>query len=342
MLWSCSKSFRPGGMSCFRSNKPSCSSSTYRTATAASLPVPRCAGLPKEIARAETEANGKAKAAAVAAASSRCRTESGRPKILREHSNSDSRSDFSDDSMFDDDNRSRSTDAVSSHPRHGRRPHEERPFLEHRATHFGIVPNAPIRRHRGQEDANYLDSPRMIPAALQGLGVNPGVVIKITPRGVGKKKLMGYTFVVKGKCTTCSRVFSNPQDFYEHLDDYVLRVVAQQGFSVPVNTKPFEEDEKKQLRAARTCQVRGQGSNLPASSVPKLDADMPSPQLLAPLLLSRLDRSYALAGICDKQMLNVLWLLLVAISGWLSCLVHNEKLKHHMRVVHHLSNLGSA
>src|SRR3569833_4608346 len=79
----------------------------------------------------------------------------------------------------------------------------------------------------------------MIPAALLGLGGNPGVVIKITPRGVGKKKLMGYTFVVKGKCTTCSRVFSNPQDFYEHLDDYVLRVVAQQGFSVPINSLLF-------------------------------------------------------------------------------------------------------
>ena len=38
-----------------------------------------------------------------------------------------------------------------------------------------------------------------------------------------------------GKCSTCSANFKNPQDFYEHLDDCVLRVVQQEEPSEVIN-----------------------------------------------------------------------------------------------------------
>ncbi len=41
------------------------------------------------------------------------------------------------------------------------------------------------------------------------------------------KKLSCHAPDATGKCSTCSGAFSNAQDFYEHLDDCVLRVVQQ-------------------------------------------------------------------------------------------------------------------
>lgn len=38
-------------------------------------------------------------------------------------------------------------------------------------------------------------------------------------------------------CSTCNNVFANPQDFYEHLDDCVLRVVQQADPSEAINQK---------------------------------------------------------------------------------------------------------
>lgn len=44
-----------------------------------------------------------------------------------------------------------------------------------------------------------------------------------------------------GKCSTCSLTFSNPQDFYEHLDDCVLRVVQQEEPSEAINQQRLAE-----------------------------------------------------------------------------------------------------
>ena len=40
---------------------------------------------------------------------------------------------------------------------------------------------------------------------------------------------------VSGKCSTCSATFGNAQDFYEHLDDCVLRIVQQEEPSEAIN-----------------------------------------------------------------------------------------------------------
>ena len=44
-----------------------------------------------------------------------------------------------------------------------------------------------------------------------------------------------------GKCSTCSAMFNNAQDFYEHLDDCVLRVVQQEEPSEAINEQRLAE-----------------------------------------------------------------------------------------------------
>ena len=59
----------------------------------------------------------------------------------------------------------------------------------------------------------------------------------------GNKKLTGYAPDATGKCSTCSQTFSNAQDFYEHLDDCVLRIVQQEDPAEAINAKRLAEVE---------------------------------------------------------------------------------------------------
>jgi hypothetical protein len=60
------------------------------------------------------------------------------------------------------------------------------------------------------------------------------------------KKLSGYPPDATGKCSTCSGTFSNAQDFYEHLDDCVLRIVQQEEPSEAINAARLAEVEQDQ------------------------------------------------------------------------------------------------
>ncbi|KAJ9500536.1 hypothetical protein H2202_003752 [Exophiala xenobiotica] len=51
------------------------------------------------------------------------------------------------------------------------------------------------------------------------------------------RKLSSYCQDATGKCSTCSATFTNAQDFYEHLDDCVLRVVQQEEPSEAINAQ---------------------------------------------------------------------------------------------------------
>lgn len=57
---------------------------------------------------------------------------------------------------------------------------------------------------------------------------------KRSPTG-SNKKASTYCQDATGKCSTCSSTFNNAQDFYEHLDDCVLRVVQQEEPSEAIN-----------------------------------------------------------------------------------------------------------
>lgn len=55
------------------------------------------------------------------------------------------------------------------------------------------------------------------------------------------KSLSAYGDDATGKCSTCAATFANPQDFYEHLDDCVLRVVQQEEPSESINQQRLAE-----------------------------------------------------------------------------------------------------
>lgn len=59
----------------------------------------------------------------------------------------------------------------------------------------------------------------------------------------GAKKPTGYAPDATGKCSTCSATFSNAQDFYEHLDDCVLRIVQQEDPAEAINIQRLAEVE---------------------------------------------------------------------------------------------------
>ncbi|KAG9236735.1 hypothetical protein BJ875DRAFT_371416 [Amylocarpus encephaloides] len=58
------------------------------------------------------------------------------------------------------------------------------------------------------------------------------------------RKLSGYAPDATGKCSTCSATFTNAQDFYEHLDDCVLRIVQQEEPSEAINAARLAEVEQ--------------------------------------------------------------------------------------------------
>lgn len=66
---------------------------------------------------------------------------------------------------------------------------------------------------------------------------------KVTTGMSAGKKLIGYAPDATGKCSTCSQTFSNAQDFYEHLDDCVLRIVQQEDPAEAINAKRLAEVE---------------------------------------------------------------------------------------------------
>ncbi|KAK4148237.1 uncharacterized protein C8A04DRAFT_8537 [Dichotomopilus funicola] len=59
----------------------------------------------------------------------------------------------------------------------------------------------------------------------------------------GSAKLTGYAPDATGKCSTCSQTFGNAQDFYEHLDDCVLRIVQQEDPAEAINAQRLAEVE---------------------------------------------------------------------------------------------------
>ncbi|KAJ1329202.1 general transcription factor IIIA [Microdochium nivale] len=79
--------------------------------------------------------------------------------------------------------------------------------------------------------------------AVHGVEQTPPNSRKKSSASGAIKKLPGYAADATGKCSTCSATFSNAQDFYEHLDDCVLRIVVQEDPSEAINAKRLGEVE---------------------------------------------------------------------------------------------------
>ncbi|KAJ5974373.1 hypothetical protein N7481_011583 [Penicillium waksmanii] len=76
--------------------------------------------------------------------------------------------------------------------------------------------------------------------SVHGVEQTPPNCRKRSPNGSSKKGT-NYSPDATGKCSTCSVLFSNAQEFYEHLDDCVLRVVQQEEPSEAINQQRLAE-----------------------------------------------------------------------------------------------------
>ncbi|KAF7531177.1 hypothetical protein G7054_g9126 [Neopestalotiopsis clavispora] len=79
--------------------------------------------------------------------------------------------------------------------------------------------------------------------AVHGVEQTPPNSRKKSAGGNKSGKPSGYASDATGKCSTCSVTFSNAQDFYEHLDDCVLRIVQQEDPAEAVNARRLAEVE---------------------------------------------------------------------------------------------------
>lgn len=71
--------------------------------------------------------------------------------------------------------------------------------------------------------------------SVHGVEQTPPNSRKKSPASSANKKVSTQAVDATGKCSTCSATFSNAQEFYEHLDDCVLRVVQQEEPSEAIN-----------------------------------------------------------------------------------------------------------
>ncbi|KAJ5898720.1 hypothetical protein N7504_009008 [Penicillium tannophilum] len=97
--------------------------------------------------------------------------------------------------------------------------------------------------------------------SVHGVEQTPPNCRKRSP-GASAKKGTNYPSDATGKCSTCSSTFSNPQDFYEHLDDCVLRVVQQEEPSEAINQQHLadvaaDEEVKKTMEKHRLQDTAG-------------------------------------------------------------------------------------
>ncbi|KAF2845345.1 zinc finger-containing protein [Plenodomus tracheiphilus IPT5] len=67
----------------------------------------------------------------------------------------------------------------------------------------------------------------------------------------GRKSTSTFQSNVAGTCSTCSVTFANAQDFYEHLDDCVLRVVQQADPSEAINQRLLTSVTKPSSKGPR-------------------------------------------------------------------------------------------
>ena len=77
--------------------------------------------------------------------------------------------------------------------------------------------------------------------SVHGVEQTPPNSRKKSPSTSSTKKSTPASHDAAGKCSTCSATFLNAQEFYEHLDDCVLRVVQQEEPSEAINEQHLSE-----------------------------------------------------------------------------------------------------
>jgi len=112
----------------------------------------------------------------------------------------------------------------------------------HTLTHYKGTVVCPFCPSSVEKSFNRADIFKRHLTGVHGVEQTPPNSRKKTSGNINSaKRLSGYAPDASGKCSTCSRIFSNAQDFYEHLDDCVLRIVQQEDPSEAVNAARLAE-----------------------------------------------------------------------------------------------------
>ena len=77
--------------------------------------------------------------------------------------------------------------------------------------------------------------------SVHGVEQTPPNSRRKSPSASSNKRSSSSSPEAAGKCSTCSAMFHNAQEFYEHLDDCVLRVVQQEEPSEAINEQCLGE-----------------------------------------------------------------------------------------------------
>lgn len=108
--------------------------------------------------------------------------------------------------------------------------------------------------------------------AVHGVEQTPPNSRKKPSAGAGKRLTGGYPADATGKCSTCSQTFANAQDFYEHLDDCVLRIVQQEDPAEAVNARNLSSLENDS-EVRRTLEKNKVSTNVDAAGEPAGEED---------------------------------------------------------------------
>lgn len=76
---------------------------------------------------------------------------------------------------------------------------------------------------------------------VHGVEQSPPNSRKKSPTATSTKKASGQSQDTAGKCSTCSSIFNNAQDFYDHLDECVLKSLEQEELSEAINEQRLAE-----------------------------------------------------------------------------------------------------
>ncbi|ROT40140.1 hypothetical protein SODALDRAFT_332301 [Sodiomyces alkalinus F11] len=112
--------------------------------------------------------------------------------------------------------------------------------------------------------------------AVHGVEQSPPNSRKKSSAPSDGNKATGYPPDATGKCSTCSQIFSNAQDFYEHLDDCVLRIVQQEDPAEAINARllaEVENDEEVHQTLERNS-LPSQTQSIPSLDDEDEDEDM--------------------------------------------------------------------
>ena len=102
--------------------------------------------------------------------------------------------------------------------------------------------------------------------SVHGVEQTPPNARRKSPSSATSKRAFGRE--TSGTCSTCSVTFASAQDFYEHLDDCVLRVVQQAEPSEAINEKLLSsvaEDQQVQETMERHLLPTNVDYNAPTS-----------------------------------------------------------------------------